>query len=297
MGDRAISVQAIGDQAKGLLITVIGVLFVVPDSLFIRLIDAPPLEISFWRNALAGALLLGFVLVRGGTGPRKALAATGWAGAYYMLALGGSGILFTLAVSLTSVANVVFIIASMPVFAAIMSRVFLGEAISGRMIWTMAFVLLGLALILRGSQSAGNVRASLAGDALALGVSALFASALTAARRAKAASLVPLVPLAYLLSSAVLLAFVLPFEISAAQAHLVLLHGAFIAISSVGLALGPRYITSAEVALLILLESVLAPLLVWFWLGEDPGPWALAGGAVVIGALAVSNTLALRRRA
>jgi drug/metabolite transporter (DMT)-like permease len=61
------------------------------------------------------------------------------------------------------------------------------------------------------------------------------------------------------------------------------------------LVLGPRYLSSAEVALLILLESVLAPLLVWAVVGEDPGIWAIFGGAVVIGALLVSNLIALRR--
>lgn len=42
------------DQAKGLLITCLGVLFVVPDSLFVRLIDAEALTIAFWRLFLAG---------------------------------------------------------------------------------------------------------------------------------------------------------------------------------------------------------------------------------------------------
>ena len=53
--------------------------------------------------------------------------------------------------------------------------------------------------------------------------------------------------------------------------------------------LGPRYISAPEVSLLILLESVLAPLLVWAVISENPGFWALAGGGVVIGALLVSN--------
>ena len=72
-------------------------------------------------------------------------------------------------------------------------------------------------------------------------------------------------------------------------------HGAFIAAATCLLTLGPRYISSAEVSLLILLESVLAPILVWFVIGEDPGVWALIGGAVVVGALLVSNLVALRR--
>jgi len=48
--------------------------------------------------------------------------------------------------------------------------------------------------------------------------------------------------------------------------------------------------------LLILLESVLAPILVWAIVGEDPGPWALAGGVVVIGVLFVSNLWVLMHR-
>ena len=76
----------------------------------------------------------------------------------------------------------------------------------------------------------------------------------------------------------------------------VALHGGFfVTISTALLAIGPRYLPSAEVALLILVESVLAPILAWVVVGEDPGKWALIGGAVVVGALAVSNMIALMR--
>jgi drug/metabolite transporter (DMT)-like permease len=75
---------------------------------------------------------------------------------------------------------------------------------------------------------------------------------------------------------------------------LLLAHGAFISVATSLMTLGPRYITAAEVALLILLESVLAPLLAWAVIGEDPGQWALVGGAVVIAVLLVSNLWALR---
>ena len=73
-------------------------------------------------------------------------------------------------------------------------------------------------------------------------------------------------------------------------------HGAFIGAASCLLTLGPRYISSGEVSLLILLESVLAPVLVWLVIGEDPGPLAMIGGAVVIGALIVSNLYAIRAK-
>lgn len=282
------------DQLKGLLITTLGALFVVPDSLFVRLIDADPLVISFWRGTLVGLAILIGLLASQGTAPFRAVLGTGRYGAIYILATGGSGILFVLAVSLTSVANVVFIIASMPVFAAIYSRVFLGEPISRRMIATMIAVFIGLSVIAYGSGATAH--ASIIGDLVALSVSALFAAGLTAARRARPVSMVAGVPMAYLGASACLLFFVDPFAVPADQWYLVALHAAFIVISAICLALGPRYITSAEVALLILLESVLAPLLVWAVIGENPGPYALIGGAVVIGALSLSNAVVLMRK-
>ncbi|WP_339763992.1 DMT family transporter [uncultured Sulfitobacter sp.] len=282
------------DQARGLLITLIGILCVVPDSLFVRLIDAPPLTIAFWRLTLAGGLICCWILLTKGVGPFQAVLKTGRYGVIYMVGTGASGVLFVLAVSLTSVANVVFILASLPVFAAVYSRIFLAEPISRRMLITIAAVAVGIAIIAYGSGETAH--ASLTGDLLALAVSALFAAGLTAARHAKAISMVPGVGMAYLIVAALIAPFAHPLAMPADQAPFVLSHGVFIMFSSIFLALGPRYITSAEVGLLVLLESVLAPLLVWAVVGEDPGRYALIGGAVVIATLFASNVISLTRR-
>lgn len=282
------------DQLKGLLITFFGVLCVVPDSLFVRLIDAPALTIAFWRLFMVGLIICLGLLAWQGTGPFRAWWRTGWAGLIYMVALGSSGVMFVMAVSLTSVANVVFIIASLPVFAALFSRVFLKEPISPRMYLTMAAVIPGLAVIAYGSGETQN--AALAGDLLALGTSAIFAAGLTVARQARRVSMVPGVAIGYLLAGIVILPWAQPLSMPLDQAPLVAAHVGTIAFSSVFLALGPRYITSAEVGLLVLLESVLAPLLAWGFLAEDPGGYALVGGALVIGALFVSNLVVLTRK-
>ncbi|WP_101068777.1 DMT family transporter [Roseovarius salinarum] len=282
------------DHAKGLLITTLGVLFVVPDSLFIRLIEADAFTITFWRGVTAGgAILVGLLLVQGTRGFAD-VARTGWHGALYTVLLGAAAPGFVLAVTWTSVANVVFIIAAMPVFAAIFSRIFLGEPISRRIVLTMTGVFAGLGLIAYGSGETEG--AALRGDLVALAVAAIFAGAMTTARRLRAVSMVPAVPLAMLGASLAVWPFATPGAAMPGQWPLVLGHGAFITLATSLMTLGPRYITSAEVALLILLESVLAPLLVWAVIGEDPGHWALAGGAIVIGALFVSNLVALRAR-
>ncbi len=282
------------DQARGLLITLIGILFVVPDSLFVRLIDAPPLTIAFWRLLLAGGFISLGLLATQGTRPFAAVLRTGPYGVIYMIGTGASGVLFVLAIGLTSVAHAVFILASMPVFATIYSRLFLGEPISQRMLVTTAVVLVGIAIIAYGSGETAN--ASLAGDLLALAVSALFAAGLTAARHARAISMVPGVGMAYLVGACLIAPFADPLQMPVSQAPLVLAHGSVIVLSSIFLALGPRYITSAEVGLLVLLESVLAPLLAWAVIGENPGSYALVGGGLVIATLFVSNMIVLLRR-
>ena len=280
------------DHLKGLLITATGVMFIVPDSLFVRLIDGDAASIAFWRGITGGSVILMGVLATRGLRGFREVAATGARGALYTLLLGAAAPGFVLAVSWTSVANVVFILASMPVFAAILSRVFLFEAISRRMVLTMIGVFAGLALILYGSGETAGAHWS--GDLVALTVSAVFAGAMTTARRLRAVSLIPAIPVAMLGASLVIWPLAAPVVTWQANWPLLIGHGLFISVATSLMTLGPRYIPSAEVALLILLESVLAPLLAWAVIGEDPGVWTLIGGAVVISVLLVSNLYALR---
>ena len=279
------------EHMKGLIITTLGVLLIVPDSLFIRLIEAEPMVTAFWRGLTAGAfILLALLLVQGLQGFR-AVFGTGRPGLIYTFLMATTAPAFVLAVANTSVANVVFIFASMPIFAAAFSRFFLGETVSLRMVVTMSAVILGLAIIAYGSGS--SQIASWKGDLWAVYVSAAFAAALTAIRTAKAVSMIPAIPFAFIGAAIIIGLFVEPVEAFKTHWPLFLGHGAFIGAASCFLALGPRYIRATEASLLILLESVLAPILVWAVIGENPGSWAVVGGAVVIGALLGSNLYAL----
>ena len=281
------------DHLKGLALTTLGVLLLVPDALFVRLIMAEPLAIAFWRGMFAGGLILCFVLLREGGGAVSSVLRAGPQAWAYILFFGISAPGFVLAVSLTSVANVVFILASMPVFATLFSRIWLGEPISARMVWTMLGVFAGLGVILWGSQETEG--ASWQGDLVALMVSVCFAAALTAVRGLRARSMLPAVPVALIGAACVIALFVDVLPPLSAHWPLFVAHGAFIAGATGLMVLGPRYLSSAEVSLLILLESVFAPLLVWYVIGEDPGPWALIGGAIVICVLVVSNLVMLAR--
>ena len=106
--------------------------------------------------------------------------------------------------------------------------------------------------------------------------------------------MIPVVPIAFC-GSAVLTVFIAnPFSGFFENFWLYAVHGIFIAVGTTFLTLGPRRLPAPEVALLILLVSILAPLLVWAVLGEDPGQFAILGGTIVIGALAISNFMAFQ---
>ena len=281
------------DHFKGLLITTLGVLLVVPDSLFVRLIDADPLITAFWRGIIAGGFILVGLLLFQGLSGFKVILRSGKPGLVYTFLIGSTAPAFVLAVTNTSVANVVFIFATIPIFASIFSLVFLKEPIRRNMVVTIFFVLIGLGVIAYGSGY--SEVASWEGDLWALYVSVAFAGALTAVRQVKEISMIPAIPIAYIGSAVLIGLFYLPLYLPLQEFkqdwHLFLGHGAFIAGATCLLTLGPRFLSSPEVSLLILLESVLAPILVWWFLGEYPGEWAIAGGALVILTLIVSNLM------
>ena len=247
---------------------------------------------GFWRALIAGLVVFIAVFLLQGPRAFSVVLRSGKPGLIYIVLLASTAPAFALAVTNTSVANVVFILAATPIFAAIYSRIFLGEMIERRMVLTLVVVVIGLGVIAYGST--GSDIASWQGDLWALYTAAAFAAALTAVRKVKEISMVPAVPIAYIAAAMTLLIFTSPFETFQTQWPLYLCHGLIIGAASCLLTLGPRYISSAEVSLLVLLESVLAPILVWWVLGEDPGPLAIAGGVVVISALLVSNYVALK---
>ena len=279
-----------GDQSKGLLITAIGVLFVVPDSLFVRLIIAEPLVTTFWRSIVAGLLILLIVISNDGINAFKQVFKAGKLGVIFMIFIGSTAPGFVLAVNNTSVANVVFIFAAIPLFTSFFSYFFLSEMIQRRILITSIFVVLGLGIIAYGSghleiRHGKEIYGPYMGNSLCWRSNYF--------EKIKNFSMVPGVSIAYLASGVLIWFFCSPMDEFSSNWYLFLGHGLFIGIATCLLTIGPRFISSTEVALLVLLESVLAPVLVWLVVGEYPGEWTLYGGAIVLLSLLVSNAISL----
>ena len=116
------------------------------------------------------------------------------------------------------------------------------------------------------------------GDIAALGVAVCLAISLTAARSASNFSMIPAVGISSLLTPLCIVYFINPFNLLYLDWIYILLLGVvFAPIATCLIATGPRYITSAEVSLLLLLEAVLAPILAWFILFEFPGYETIIG--------------------
>jgi len=282
------------DRSKGLLITLIGVVFVIPDSIMVRLISSDPMVTAFWRSLTAGIFVAIFVLLTMHDKVMNTITQMGRAGWMYCVLIGTTSPAFVLAVLNTSVANVVLIFASMPIFSALLSFLILSERPSRQLLLTSSFVFVGLAII--GLGSSGGADANWIGDLWAVYIVIAFSLALTLLRRQKHISMLPAIPIGYIGAAFAMFWFIDPLETIATDGALYVMHGVLIAASTCGLTLGPRYISATEVSLLILLESVFAPVLAWLVLSEIPAHSTILGGVLILSALVVYNIILIRQR-
>lgn len=273
-------------------------LFWSTGGLLIKLVDWHPLAIWSARSAIAAAMLW---LVR--RPDLRGITRGEWAAAASLAATTG---LFIVANKLTTAANAILIQYSAPVWIALLGAWFLGERAS-RLDWiAIALVLSGITLFFFDQLTLDHVAGNLV--ALTAGVTFAF-SAMTLRRVATAhqssdapAGAPPLDPLRPLLlgnligavlgSPAMLLdAPPDPTGWSALLALGVIQQGA----AYLCYARAIRHATALDAMLVPIIEPILSPLWVALAIGELPGPWALLGGALVVGS--VTLRALLRNRA
>jgi drug/metabolite transporter (DMT)-like permease len=108
--------------------------------------------------------------------------------------------------------------------------------------------------------------------------------------------MVPTVLVAGLFSVGLTLPFALPFSATPRDVSILALMGFVqLGLGCLLMTLAARRLKAAEVGLLTLLETILGPLWVWLGVGERPSDLALAGGAVVVGALGANEILGRKR--
>lgn len=259
-------------------------------------------EVTFWRsafNALALVLLLSWL--RTPAGLWRALRTGGRA-----LWLSGACwcVMFTafmLALSLTSVANVLVTMAVAPLFTALASRFVLRHRLPART-WA-AIVVAGAGIgWMYGEQAAVGDARQLLGTLVALAVPVAAPTNWTLlqhlkSRQGAGSDMLPAVLLGALLSAALTLPLALPWTASAHDLGLLALLGTVqLAIPCLLAVVVARVLPAPEISLLGLLEVLFG--VAWAWLGtaERPTAAVLGGGLLVLGALATNEVIAMRRR-
>lgn len=276
--------QRYGNHKAGVIIVVLGVLVLSFDALLIRLAHANPWDVVFWRGALMGISLVLFAALNRRIRVFAAFFECGLP-AYFTAILQGFGTaMFVLAISSTSVANTVVLIATAPLFAAIASHFFLREQVPLHTWAACLFVVVGVTLVFSGSfqlsDTLGNLFALLA--ALGLGGN------LTILRRHPEMPRIPLVAVSGAMIALIALPLSAPLQLSIESYFVLSVMGmvqmplALILITS-----GTRYLTSPEVSLFLLLETLFGPIWVWMVFDETVSFQTLAGGLIIVVTLVV----------
>jgi len=262
-----------------------------PDTLIIRLINVEPWTLLFWRGLLTavGIGILALIFHRRATA--RAFRRVGRSGLMLALIFTGSTLSFINALHYTSVANTLVIVSAAPVFAALLSRVFLAERVSRHTWITMAVVIGAVGLTVSGSFGGG----SWIGDLCALATSICVASTFVISRHARARDMTPAMALSGLLTALAALPLAAPATVDARAMALLIMLGLLLTVAFALLIVGPRYVSAPEVSLLMPLETVLGTGLVWVLLGEQPSVQSILGGFIIIAALSVHSSIALRQ--
>jgi drug/metabolite transporter (DMT)-like permease len=281
---------ALSDHRKGLLLTAIGGLALSVDIPLMRLADGELWSILAARSiATLGVTLLVATVLRIANG-RWPVLVPGWPGLVTGLLYGLTTVVFLLAVFNTSTANVVFIVAFNPMFAALLSWIFLRERPALATLIAMAAMIFGVGLIVRDGLSGGHLFGALL-------TAFIIAAAITISRASRREmGFVSL--LSTVLPAAVGLISVMPAGgFSIEHPAWILFNGAvMMPLALWCLATGPRYLSAPEVGMFYLLETVLAPIWVWLIFAETPAPMTLVGGGILVAAIAAHSVWMVRRK-
>ena len=283
--------------AFGLLLALFGTLVLTPDALLMRLSGMSGFQMSAWRGVTMGSVM---VLMWALTSRHRlqdlSVLKTKF-GITIVICQIFNSTLFCLGIAVAPAAVVLFGVAAVPVFAACLAWLILGEPTHKTTWAAMVAVLFGIGLAVSGEGEGVRFDGkALAGAGFGLGVALVLALNFVVLRAR------PAIPIPLAIGCGAWIAGLISLSIvgleQAAQGHfwfMMITGGIVLPVSFFCLSLASRYTHAANVSLLMLLETVLGPLWVWLGAGEEPSQRMLAGGAIVVVSLAIYLLVTGRR--
>jgi len=280
------------NQQKGSLLSFVAVMFITPDSLFIRLTNIETWGLLFYRGAIPFVTVLIGLLLFYKNNFFKALLGVGYPGIFYIISFSICNITFIISIQNTNVANTLIMIAMAPMISAILGALFLKEA-PDRKTWVAIFVtFIAVTYIFYDSVQLGNI----VGDIFGLITSFGLAVNAILVRYAKDRDLVPSAVIGKLCVALFALFFVESFELIETDFIIVpLMCVMCVALPFVLVTIAPRFITAAEVNLFFLLEVIIGPIWVWLFIKEQPSLETIQGGIVIILVISIHSFMSLKK--
>ena len=270
----------------GLSLALFGALLLTPDTLFMRISELDGFTMLAWRGGLSG---IGYVLIWAWFSLRLELKIPNvltLSFAIVVICQIINATFFSLAIAVAPVTIVLISVATAPIFSAILSWFFLGETLSKFSIGTAILVLFGLYIsVLGGDATLTELDTStLLGALFGLGVAFTLAMNFTIIRKDKNVPFVLAIGIGALLAGSLglLCADNLYWPPVKNMAAIAVTGIIILPVSFCTLSYAARFVPSSTVSLIMLLETVLGPLWIWWGIGEEPTNAMLLGGAIVV---------------
>ena len=276
-------------NSKGIFLAATGVLVLSPDSLLIRVIDIDLWTLTFLRGIFMALSMFALnLMVYHGDALKQFRLIDKYAW-WIVVLMSISTCFFVASIQTTSVAHTLIIVGAVPVVAAILAWLLLGQTVSNHSRWTIIVVLISLFFVVY-----DDTNSSLLGDIYALVTCILLAIIFILANKTRVSNMLAPMCLSGLLIALISLPNIEIQSLSTEQTLLCMLLGLLVGLAFSMINLAPRFIPAAEVALFMPMETVVGSLLVWWFLGEYPGLVSIIAGLVIVAALMLNSYLQLK---
>jgi drug/metabolite transporter (DMT)-like permease len=278
---------------KGILLALIGVLFITPDSLSIRLVNINSWELMFYRGLIPFICLLTLLLFVYKKNFIKVCLAIGYAGILNALLVALGNITFVTSLENTNVANTLIMISLAPFMAAIFSSIFLKEYPNRRTWITMLLCFIFVIYIFYDSYESQK----LLGDIFGFATAIIIGASSVVIRYGKLTNFLPSLMLGKFFTMLITIFFVNSLIMESSDIFLIFVMGIFFVFIPISLiTLAPRYIAAHEVELFFVLETALGPIWVWYFINERPTDKTIIGGVFIIFIIFIYTILELREK-
>ena len=280
------------NNAKGLALTSLGVFIMSLESLFIKFTTISPFLFSFYIGIFMFISMISTFVFKEKAVLKKAFNSSMPILIVCAILMGTSNIFFITAIKTTTVANVVIIFGTAALFSALFAYIFFKEKITINIIIASFFMFVGLFVIFNDELEVG----SLDGNIYALLCTSLFAMSFVLLSRYKQMDRVLLTAMSGLSLSIIAFFFCEDLAIDLKTLAVVMTMGLLISpISRVLLGTGAKYISASEVSLLMIIETIMAPVWVWIFLDEVPSSYTFIGGSIIVATLVANSLYTLKK--